>query len=245
MKLIFWGEKPDGEAEYAAFCYDQMTPKRSDLEWQIRSDEEDLNGTEDRIASMQSNSGDSLTAETAREVGRLQVRRKQLAARLEKLRVDHSLLSEAGLRERFRSFQKIPRVVRCSFWETKGGAILTVETEPLYGKSKEGTWHRVGRVIITFDIRSCSPLDSIRYTNRDHTRKGRHAPTQNGEKGSVGCFGTAYSILYDSFRNFDHGAVIKTLVRFAESAGQHNEIVGWPCVATKDVPEWYIQTFGA
>lgn len=245
MKLMFWsGRRPDEDA-YVAFCHKKAASVRDSLYRNIQSDKVEIAEVEAKIAQMLVGGSTTLTNAETYEIGRLQARQKQFSVRLQKQRVSHSFLDEASFRERFRNIQKIPRVAKASFRMTrKSEAILEADTEPLFGKSREGTWRRVGRMTITVNVNDQS-TESIRFQNHDYVWNGRHAPTQNGSGGSVFCFGTAYTVLDKALSGFDHLTVVKTLVRFAECAGQTNAIANWPEVAIHDVPEWYIRTFGA
>lgn len=166
--------------------------------------------------------------------------------------------TEQELRDRwqaqYRDILDIPRILAVSV-ENKRVVLLT---DVLFGKDRAGAWHRIGPYLTSF----CAiepTLDTIRWINLDGPKKANDGPSicwgppnifQTGPEGvgTVGCPGDdARRDVTLAAKNRDFVLLAKVVVRYPECPGsQHNRNMQlWPIVPASDVPQWYIDTFGA
>lgn len=156
-----------------------------------------------------------------------------------------AISSFEGFQKQYDEIRIVPRIVDVRIDQD----VLVVDTEPLFGRSWNMSWHRVGPYRITYNPREAHLVDRIRWINQEgpiriyvsDDQRGHVLMTSFGAdmQGRRTCFGNAEEPLREAAARHDYVAIASILVRFPESAGQHNYIERWPCVQWKELPEWY------
>lgn len=193
--------------------------------------------------------------------GRLQTERRRLSGLLRVYCDEQSILS-SKFEEMYWRIRDIERVRFAFIAPYDGHLQFQIITYPLFGKSWEGAWHRIGRFRILVEYQESvtggkfpdsGAITYIRWLNLDGA-KLRHsgpegktdlwqAPPYIDSRGYSRCFGIGRDALRDSMARMEWPLAVATLVRFPENPGQENAIAQWPRVSEKDVPLWYLETF--
>ncbi len=184
------------------------------------------------------------------QMGALQTNIKQLSGQRAKLERTRSRIpvSEDDLQVQFGMIWAIPRIERVRVDQGK----LVYSTLPLYGKDHGNQWRRIGPFEISFELQY--PIrENFTWINLDGRKECMHGPPNiieptDAEYGVVSCAGAdAQNIIHSAGEINDYPALVAFSIRYPECAGaDHNDsIMRWPLVPETDVPEWYLQQFGA
>lgn len=175
-----------------------------------------------------------------RLLGALQTTLIQLRGRRERLLGDLEMFGDTRFREMYARSLEIPRVVRLQIVEGK----LIITTDVLYGRDFEGRWHVSGAQRISVDLKQ-KTTEAVRWKNLTHQINGKEGPPNIDSEGRVSCMGDeARPLIENALKEMDIETMVAVVVRYPECAGARNQIKGWPEVDPKDVPQWYIDTFG-
>ena len=129
---------------------------------------------------------------------------------------------------------------------------LCYRTHPLFGKYHTGKWYRIGPQRISFSLTN-PDIDTFRWTNLEGAKDRFHGPpnireTNVTDEGECPCPGPeGYEVIEEAKRINNYPALVAFSVRYAECPGdqQNRTMKLWPRVNVRDVPQWYIEQFGA
>ena len=188
--------------------------------------------------------------ELAKRKGEIRTHMVRLQGRLEAALRAHEALPvlKAHFEQQYRAILAVPRVLEAFVQPPR----LVYRTDILYGKDKEGLWHKVGQFEISFDLINPGK-ETFTWKNLGgpvgHDKLMVEGPPniyRNTERrvGVVNCFGDAEAGLRVARERLDYPALVAISVRYPECRGQSNLIARWPVVPASKVPQWYLDTFG-
>ncbi len=228
---------PICEREYVEFCMCYLGKSQDQLLKEANLLRTHIQNIEIRIKG---DLGHSSTKKIRKRIGRNKTELTRLHGLLNRVEAEDA--SQALAREMYKDqwhrIHNVPQVESIQF----RGKSLVILTHPLFGKSTDSQWHRVGPFLIS--ILLSGDRNQMHWINLEGAVKDMQAPAGVQLSGAVGCIGNAGPPLIDAFKRHDHVQLVEIAVRYAECSGQHDNLRLWPQVSPDDVPEWYIQTFG-